>query len=42
MRRGAEACDDTLLQAIRLFKKMGARYDLGKAEALRERLQLRA
>ena len=39
---GAEGCDDALLQAIRLFRKMGARYDLGKAEVLRERLQLRA
>lgn len=34
----AEGCDDALLQAIRLFKRMGARYDLGKAEALRQQL----
>jgi class 3 adenylate cyclase/tetratricopeptide (TPR) repeat protein len=36
---GAEGCDDALLQAIRLFKKMGARYDLERAEAVRRRLQ---
>jgi len=37
-----QACEDLLFEAIRLFRKMGARYDLGKAEVLRERLQLRA
>ena len=33
------ACEDTLAEAIRLFKKMGAHYDLDKAEEVRERLE---
>jgi tetratricopeptide (TPR) repeat protein len=32
------ACEDTLAEAIRLFEKMGARYDLDKAVEVRERL----
>ena len=37
-----QACEDLLFEAVRLFRAMGARYDLEQAEALRERLQLRA
>jgi len=33
------ACEDTLAEAIRLFKKMGAHYDLDMAEEVRERLE---
>ena len=36
-----QACEDLLLEAIRLFRKMGAGYDLEKALETRERLQLR-
>ena len=36
-----QACEDLLFEAIRLFRKMGARYDLEKALETRERLQLR-
>ena len=36
------ACEDSLREAIRLFRKMGARYDLEKALEVRERLALRA
>ena len=35
------ACEDDLAEAIRLFRQMGARYDLEKALAVRERLQVR-
>ncbi len=35
---GDGACAGTLNEAIRLFDKMGARYDLGKAMEVRERL----
>ena len=38
-RRGDEACESDLAEAIRLFEKMGARYDLEKAVRARERLQ---
>jgi class 3 adenylate cyclase/tetratricopeptide (TPR) repeat protein len=34
----AEGCDDSLRQAIRLFERMGARFELDKALELRERL----
>ena len=34
-------CEDTLAEAIRLFERMGARYDLERAVAVRERLQSR-
>jgi len=34
----SEACEGALAEAIRLFEKMGARYDLDKAVELRERL----
>jgi class 3 adenylate cyclase/tetratricopeptide (TPR) repeat protein len=33
-----ESCEDLLFEAIRMFEKMGARYDLEKAFKLRERL----
>ncbi len=39
-RGGVEAaCEDDLAEAIRLFRRMGARHDLEQAEALRSRLQ---
>jgi tetratricopeptide (TPR) repeat protein len=34
----SEACEGALAEAIRLFEKMGARYDLDKAVEVRERL----
>ena len=37
---GSRACEDALAQAIHLFRKMGARYDLEKALEVRERLAL--
>ena len=37
---GGQACEDALAQAIQLFRKMGARYDLEKALEVRERLAL--
>ena len=36
---GDPACEDLLSEAIHIFEKMGARYDLEKAEALRARLE---
>ena len=39
---GDEACEDDLAEAIRLFRKMGAKHDLEKALEARERVRLRA
>ena len=37
-----EACADDLFEAMRVFRRIGAHYDLERAEALRARLQVRA
>ena len=34
-----ESCEDLLYEAIRMFRKMGARYDLERAVAVRARLE---
>ena len=38
-RSADNACEDTLAEAIRMFEKMGARYDLKQALEVRERLE---